>query len=186
MADSFDPRPTTWLGLSGFVVGSVGVIVAVRILLGRTLVNGTDPITIVGILGGVVAGMAMVLVLEWRATVDDDDRPVLRVLQWLHVTYLTVAGGLYPAVMGDVMGLSRQWYAALPGAVLTAVVWSEFLFILAAITYLVAGVLRPTVELLDVWLDLFWFYLVYGIVFGGIVGASEAVWLPLVPGSPLG
>jgi len=83
--------------------------------------------------------------------------------------------------MNEVIGLSSQWYAALPGAVLTAVVWSELLFALAVVLYLAAGALPADLEMLDVWLDLFWFFLLYGILFGLLIGLSETVWLPLIP-----
>jgi len=176
-----DPRPKSWVGLAGLVVTTVSIIIATRVLLGRTFLNPPAPITLIGILGGAAAGVAMSLVLGWRASAPPDERATLRVVQWLHVTYFTLGGGLYPLVMSDVVGLSSQWYAALPGAVLTAVVWSELLYIVAALVYLLGGALPADFGFLDVWLDLFWFYLVYGVFLGVVLGLSEAVWLPLIP-----
>jgi hypothetical protein len=170
--------PETWLGLGALVVATLVVVAAgVRLVAGRLGGTAVPAAVYVGIFGGAVAGVSMAIAMEWTTSIEETKRPLFRLVQWIHISYLIVGGGVYPVVMGTVLGLSPSAYVAVPGGVLAAVVWSEGLFLLAAVVYLVGGALPATLEWLDIWLDLFWYYLVYGVVLGVVFSLTEAVGL---------
>lgn len=177
-----DYLPRTWVELGAFTVATVVAVVLVRAVVGLLVGAPARPITYVGVLGGAVASVAMVAVLEVMSDVDESDLELFRTVQLAHVAYLTIAGGAYPAVMARVLGLSVDWYAALPGAVLTAIVWAEVLFVVAALVYLLVEAIPVQATELEVWLDVFLLFLLYGTVLGLVVGAWQAVWAPLLGG----
>ena len=172
-------RPRTWVGLGGLVGLTVLIFAASLVAVGLALGQSLRPVTYVGLVGGAVAAVVTMAILEVNLEVSESERAELRALQWVHVAYLSVAGALYPAVVAQGLGLSGEWYVELPLAIASALCWSVTVFLPAAAAYVLSGEVPLDRNVLRDWARLLGLFLIYGVVLGLIVGAYRSVWAPL-------
>jgi len=173
-----DQWPRTRLELSATVLGTVAVLVLVRELVGFAVGNTTGWNSWVGLVSGLLGGTAMVAILELLVEVDADELATFRRIQYVHVVYGVVAGGLYPAV-GSTIGVGSEWTTTVPWVLVGGLAYTVALFGLAMVVYVSVGAVQFDRKGLQEITALFGLYLVFAVVFGVSMALRVPVWYRL-------
>lgn len=172
------------------VLIGAAVVVAVRLVLGPVIGNPAHPITFASILAG---GVGAYLVIELSAGFDSAEVPWVQLWTaaigpgdaveytwlgtWLQFLYFVVGASLYPWVFNRGLGLPGQTWAGLPTSLATGVLWSAAMFAVAALTYALTGTLALARANSREWALSAFLHLLYGVVFGGLIGVWYSILL---------
>lgn len=174
----------------------VAALVAARLILGRVFGNPVRPVTVVGLLAGAVAGFVMTelypfvnpgapapWVQSW-ARYDEDavgERAIWSGNTVL-IAALATAGGAYPWVATNGVGLTEETVTTLPSAVWWAVAWAGVLYVASVVVFLLTRGLSVSRSGARQWVVLAGLFVVDGVVYGFVVGVWQSVWAPLIGG----
>ncbi|MFC4406281.1 hypothetical protein [Haloarchaeobius iranensis] len=158
------------------------------------------PITIIGILAGVLAALTMGSLYTSRF--PSEELPSATFLARLFggeadqyeaggvvlfVAYGGLVGGLYPWLFHGLLGLSGKWIASLPYTMLTALAFGIVLtgpWTVLRVVGLVDPPYRPVDgfddEQADRYITMAGLHLVYGLILGFLVGLSRPFWYPII------
>jgi len=164
--------------LSLAVLGTIVGLVLVREVGGYALGNTTGWRSWVGLISGLLGAATMVTVLEVLVDIEPDELAMFRQVQYVHVIYGAVAGGLYPALVSTI-GFDMGWATTFPRAVLGSFGYTVVLFALGMVVYTFVGAVRPDRQGIQEVGVLFGLYVLYAIVFGVSMSLTGPVWFRL-------
>jgi len=168
------------VGLASVSMLTLLFAVAVRAVTGSAIGRPMHPVTVLGLLGGLLAGSVVAWIIGIGVDAGAEERLRLRGLQYAHVAYGTVAGGLFPWVYHGWMGAEGGMFVAFPGALHSGHVYSMLLFAVAGAVYLGVGVIGGVGDYLRQWGAILGMYVIYGMVLGVWMGLSEPLWYALL------
>lgn len=167
-----------WLGIVSVV--TLVVFLLVRVLAGAIFGNPMHEITALGLVGGFLGGAIMAYIIGVGIEAAPSELPQLRALQYSHVVYGTLAGGVFPWFYVGLTHGGGQWVIRYPGSIHAGQSYAILLFALAAAVYYGLGALGGLGENLRQWGAIVGMYLVYGVFLGMFLGLSLPLWYVLL------